>query len=65
MKAARDYVEELRLAANAVKLLADIPAQAAGACFAIVQEHHHAIIRLLEMGLNSPALVLLRPMFET
>ena len=65
LKAARDYVEELRLLANAVKLAADIPAQVAGACFAIVQEHHDAIIHLLEMGLNSPAFVLLRPMFET
>jgi hypothetical protein len=65
VKAARDFVEELRLLVNAMKLPVDIPAQVAGACFAIVQEHHHAIIRLLEMGVNSPAFVLLRPTFET
>ncbi|MGB9275646.1 MAG: DUF5677 domain-containing protein [Terrimicrobiaceae bacterium] len=65
IKAALDYVEELRLLANAVKLPSGLPGHVAGACFAIVQEHHHAIVRLLEMGLNSPAFVLLRPMFET
>jgi hypothetical protein len=65
IKAALDYVEELRLLANAVKLPPGLPGHVAGACFAIVQEHHHAIVRLLEMGLNSPAFVLLRPMFET
>jgi hypothetical protein len=65
VKAALDYVEELRLLAKTVTLPPGLPGHVAGACFAIVQEHHHGIIRLLEMGLNSPAFVLLRPTFET
>ena len=39
-------------------------AWATGSCFGIAQEHHHAIILLLEKGLCASAFALVRPAFE-
>lgn len=46
----------------------DVPSdsrtRAAGSCFAIAQEHHHAIVRLIEWKLFAAAFALIRVEFE-
>lgn len=58
------YVEELRLSVHDLDIPGDSRTRAAGSCFAIVQEHHHAIVLLIECKLFASAFALLRIEFE-
>jgi hypothetical protein len=61
---AKEYVEELRCSADGLNLPNNSRTRAAGPCFAIAQEHHHAIIRLFEWRLFAAAFALIRIEFE-
>ncbi|MDO8177475.1 MAG: hypothetical protein Q7T62_04455 [Undibacterium sp.] len=58
------YVEELRLFIHEFSVPGNNRVRAAGSCFAIAQEHHHAIVKLLECRLFSSAFSLIRVEFE-
>lgn len=58
------YGEWLRLAIHNRELPANNRVRAAGACLAIAQEHHHAIVVLLEERLYASSFALLRVAFE-
>ena len=58
------YVEELRLSVHELNIPNNSRTRAAGSCFAIAQEHHHAIIRLSEWKLFAAAFALIRIEFE-
>ena len=59
------YVEELRLLVHDLVIPANNRVRASGACFAIAQEHHHAIVMLVESKLYAAAFSLVRCEFET
>lgn len=58
------YVEELRLFVHDLDVPGNNRVRAAGACFAIAQEHHHAIVQLIELRLFAAAFSLVRVEFE-
>ena len=58
------YVEELRLSVHELNIPNNSRTRAAGSCFAIAQEHHHAIVRLSEWKLFAAAFALIRIEFE-
>ena len=64
LKSAGAYVEWLRLAIHERRVPATLRARAALSCFAICQEHHHAIVVLIEGRLFAASFVLLRAAFE-
>lgn len=59
-----DYVEELRLLVDELPIPANNRVRASAACFAIAQEHHHAIVTLVESRLYAAGFSLLRCEFE-
>ncbi len=61
---AGSYVEELRQFVHELDVPSANRSRAAGACLAIAQEHHHAIIRLIEEKLFASAFALQRIEFE-
>ncbi len=61
---AGSYVEELRVSVHNMDVPSDSRTRAAGSCFAIAQEHHHAIVRLIEWKLFAAAFALIRVEFE-
>lgn len=61
---AGNYVEQLRLSVHELNVPGTDRARAAGSCLAIAQEHHHAIVRLIEGKLFASAFSLLRVAFE-
>jgi Family of unknown function (DUF6988) len=58
------YGEWLRLAVHEKSLPASNRVRAAAACFAIAQDHHHAIVVLLDARLYASCFALLRVAFE-
>lgn len=64
MGGAGDYVEELRLSVHDLDVPADNRTRAAASCFSIAQEHHHAMVYLIEAQLYASAFALLRSAFE-
>lgn len=62
---AGNYVEQLRLSVHELEVPSNNRARAAGSCLAIAQEHHHAIVRLIEERLFASSFALLRIEFET
>lgn len=58
------YVEKLRLLVHDLAIPANNRVRASGACFAIAQEHHHAIVTLVESKLYAAAFSLIRCEFE-
>jgi hypothetical protein len=58
------YVEWLRLAVHERDVPATFRVRAAMSCFAICQEHHHAIVMLVEERLYASSFALLRAAFE-
>lgn len=64
MRDAGEYVEWLRLAVHEKELPGGNRTRAAGSCFAIAQDHHHAIVLLVEHRLYASAFSLLRSAFE-
>lgn len=64
IQSAGEYVEWLRQTVHERTLPANDCIRAAAPCLGIAQEHHHAIVRLVEIGLNASAFVLLRAAFE-
>lgn len=58
------YVEELRLFVHDIDVPNNNRVRAAGSCFAIAQEQHHAIVRLIEWRLFAAAFSLVRSEFE-
>jgi hypothetical protein len=61
---ANKYIEELRRFVHDLDLPNNDKVMAAGACFDIALEHHHAIVRLVELGLLAPAFSLVRAEFD-
>jgi len=61
---ANAYGEWLRLAVHERNLPASNRVRAAASCFSIAQDHHHAIVVLLEAGLYASCFALLRVAFE-
>lgn len=61
---AGDYVEELRASVHDLEMSSDFRTRAAGSCFAIAQEHHHSIVRLIEWNLFASVFALIRIEFE-
>lgn len=61
---ANAYGEWLRLAVHERSLPANDRVRAAASCFSIAQDHHHAIVVLLEAGLYASCLALQRITFE-
>ena len=57
---ANAYGEWLRLAVHEKSLPANNRVRAAGSCFGIAQDHHHAIIVLLDARLYASCFALLR-----
>lgn len=64
LNAANAYGEYLRLAVHERELPASQRVQAAAGCLAIAQDHHHAIVVLLESRLYASVLALVRVAFE-
>lgn len=64
LNAANVYGEYLRLAVHERELPASQRVQAAAGCLAIAQDHHHAIVVLLESSLYASVLALVRVAFE-
>ncbi len=61
---AERYVEKLRTSVHELIVPNNNRTRAAGSCFAIAQEHHHAIVRLVEWKLYAAAFALVRAEFE-
>ena len=61
---ANAYGEWLRLAVHEKSLPANNRVRAAGSCFGIAQDHHHAIVVLLDARLYASCFALLRVAFE-
>jgi hypothetical protein len=64
LNAANAYGEWLRLAVHEKKLPANPRVQASGGCLAIAQDHHHAIVVLLDSKLYASVFALVRIAFE-
>ncbi|MBN1141911.1 MAG: hypothetical protein JXB25_08995 [Deltaproteobacteria bacterium] len=64
IKNAGTYVEQLRVSVDNLEVPNDSRTRAAGSCFAIAQELHHAIVRLIEWRLFAAAFSLVRIEFE-
>jgi len=64
LNAANAYGEWLRLAVHERELPANPRVQAAGGCLAIAQDHHHAIVVLLDSRLYASVFALVRIAFE-
>lgn len=64
LNAANAYGEYLRLAVHERELPASQRVPAAAGCLAIAQDHHHAIVVLLESSLYASVLALVRVAFE-
>lgn len=64
VKSAGEYVEWLRQVVHEKVLPANDYVRAAAPCFGVAQEHHHAIVRLIDSGLYASAFSLLRVAFE-
>ncbi|MDO8343884.1 MAG: hypothetical protein Q7T48_11825 [Cellvibrio sp.] len=64
LNGANAYGEWLRLAVHEKSLPANNRVRAAGSCFGIAQDHHHAIIVLLNARLYASCFALLRVAFE-
>lgn len=58
------YVEQLRQSVHERGLPDTIRTRAAGPCFAMAQDHHHAIVLLIEKKLFASSFALLRVEFE-
>ncbi|WP_292994250.1 hypothetical protein [Nitrosomonas sp.] len=61
---AGNYVEWLRLTIHERELPANNRVRASGACLAIAQDHHHAIVLLMDEHLYASSFALLRIAFE-
>lgn len=61
---AKEYVEKLRLSVHEISLPSNPKTGAAGACLAIAQEHHHAIVRLIDDHRYASVASLVRVEFE-
>lgn len=61
---ANAYGEWLRLTVHEKSLPANSRVRAAAACFAIAQDHHHAVVVLLDARLYASCFALLRVAFE-
>ena len=64
IRRAGSYVEQLRLSVHDLDVPNNDRTRGAGSCFAIAQEHHHAIVRLVEWKLFAAAFALIRIEFE-
>lgn len=64
IRTAGEYVEWLRLAIHEREVPATERARASISCFAIAQDHHHAIAVLIEHRLYASSFALLRVAFE-
>lgn len=64
IQTAGEYVEWLRQIVHEKTLPASDRVRAAAPCFGIAQEHHHAIVCLVDIGLYASAFALLRAAFE-
>jgi hypothetical protein len=64
LRTAGEYVEQLRLAIHEKELPATDRVRAAAPCLAIAQDHHHAIVILIEHHLFASSFALLRVAFE-
>jgi hypothetical protein len=64
IRSAGEYVEWLRQQVHEKQLPASARIRAAGGCFALAQEHHHAIVFLVEHHLLGSAFALVRIAFE-
>jgi hypothetical protein len=64
LNAANAYGEWLRLAVHERELPANYRTRAAAACLAIAQDHHHAIVVLLDARLYASVFALVRVTFE-
>ena len=62
--AANEYGEALRVAVHETELPANERVRAAAGCFAIGQDVHHAIVKLIESRLYAGAFALVRVAFE-
>lgn len=65
LRSAITYGEFLRVAIHERKLPPMPKTRAAGTCFSIAMDHHHAVVVLLEERLHASAASLLRPAFES
>ena len=63
-RTAGEYVEWLRIAVHDKQLPKSDRVRAAGPCFGIAQDHHHAIVLLIEHRLFASSFALLRVAFE-
>ncbi|MBU4263115.1 MAG: hypothetical protein KKC76_14770 [Proteobacteria bacterium] len=63
-RTAGEYVEWLRLALHEREIPANDRVRAAASCLAIAQDHHHAIVVLIEHRLYASSFALLRIAFE-
>jgi len=61
---AGEYVEWLRLALHEREIPANDRVRAAASCLAIAQDHHHAIVVLIENRLYASSFALMRVAFE-
>ncbi|MBC8040762.1 MAG: hypothetical protein H7Y06_09485 [Opitutaceae bacterium] len=62
--AANEYGEKLRVAVHEIELPANERVRAAAACFAIGQDVHHSIVKLIESRLYAGAFALVRVSFD-
>lgn len=64
IKEAGEFVEWLRLSVHEIQLPESTRVRAAGSCYAIAQDHHHAIVFLIEHRLYASSFALMRLAFE-
>ena len=64
LEEAKQFWATLHELTDPVEMLETTRNRAAGACFAVANDHHAAIIHLLENELYSSALALVRALFE-
>lgn len=63
-RSAGEFVEWLRLAVHEKELPVNVRIRAAAPCLGIAQDHHHAIVLLIEHRLYASSFALLRVAFE-